>query len=171
MSIPANELVDATIRSELEQGDRTLASEHVLTRFTGHVLFERRWFAPRELVADCALDVIRLDPSIREEGQEALINTYRSQVIDEGRRIGLAHGAALKLRRGGDGNRIEVENAPAPLMASLKAAGCFTEIIQWRTRVFVPFDPAAREDSIAIIEKVLAILPVSGGERKTAVAA
>ena len=90
MSIPANELVDATIRSELEQGDRTLASEHVLTRFTGHVLFERRWFAPRELVADCALDVIRLDPSIREEGQEALINTYRSQVIDEGRRIAYA---------------------------------------------------------------------------------
>jgi len=89
-------------------------------------------------------------------------------IADEGRRIGLAHGASLKLRRVGAGNRIEVENAPAPLMASLKAAGCFTEIIQWRTRVFVPFDPDASNASIPAIDKVLAILPVAGGEQALA---
>ncbi len=92
-------------------------------------------------------------------------------IVDEGRRIGLAHGAALKMRRVGAGNRIEVEDAPAPLVESLKAAGCFTEIIQWRTRVFVPFDPEAREVSAGVIEKVLAILPVTGAEAKTAEAA
>ena len=86
-------------------------------------------------------------------------------IVDEKRRIGLAHGAALKLRRVGAGNRIEVEDTPVPLLDSLKAAGCFTEIIQWRTRVFVPFNPEAQEGSLAVIEKVLAILPVTGEEQ------
>ena len=90
--------------------------------------------------------------------------TILTAIADENRRIGLAHGAALKLRRVGTGKRIEIENAPSPLVASLKAAGCFTEIIQWRMRVFVPFDPEARETSLSIIEKVLAILPVTGDE-------
>jgi hypothetical protein len=104
-----------------------------------------------------------LDPT------EALdADTILTAVADENRRIGLAHGAALKLRRVGTGNRIEVENAPSPLVASLKAAGCFTEIIQWRTRVFVPFDPKVQEGSGVVIEKVLAILPVTGGEMREA---
>jgi len=72
------------------------------------------------------------------------------------------------MRRVGAGNRIEVEDAPAPLVESLKAAGCFTKIIQWRTRVFVPFDPEAREGSRAVIEKVLAILPVAGRQQTLA---
>ena len=104
-----------------------------------------------------------LDPT------EALdADTILTAVADENRRIGLAHGAALKLRRVGEGNRIEVENAPSPLVASLKAAGCFTEIIAWRTRVFIPFDPDAKDGSLAAIERVLAILPAKGEEEALA---
>ena len=90
--------------------------------------------------------------------------TILTAIADENRRIGLAHGAALNVRRVGKGKRIEIENASPPLVESLKAAGCFTEIIQWRTRVFVPFDPDSSADSLATIEKVLAILPAKGEE-------
>ena len=105
--------------------------------------------------ADAAQLKAILDPT---EALDAV--SILTAIVDEGRRIGLAHGAALKMRRVGAGNRIEVEDAPAPLVESLKAAGCFTEIIQWRTRVFVPFDPESREGSGAVIEKVLGISPV-----------
>ena len=113
--------------------------------------------------ADAAQLKAILDPTEALDAASIL-----TAIADEGRRIGLAHGASLKLRRVGVGNRIEVENAPAPLVASLKAAGCFTEIIQWRTRVFVPFDPDNREESLPVIERVLAILPVVGGEQSLA---
>ena len=106
--------------------------------------------------ADAAQLKAILDPTEALDAASIL-----TAIVDEGRRIGLAHGAALKMRRVGAGNRIEVEDAPAPLVESLKAVGCFTEIIQWRTRVFVPFDPEAREESGVVIEKVLAILPVT----------
>jgi hypothetical protein len=39
--------------------------------------------------------------------------------------------------------RVEISGAPAEQIAWLKAQGCFTEIIQYRTRVFVPVDRAA----------------------------
>ena len=39
--------------------------------------------------------------------------------------------------------RIEISGAPAEQLAWLKSLGCFTEIIQYRTRVFVPVDRAA----------------------------
>jgi len=113
--------------------------------------------------ADAAQLKAILDPTEALDAASIL-----TAIVDEGRRIGLAHGAALKMRRVGAGNRIEVEDAPAPLVESLKAAGCFTEIIQWRTRVFVPFDPEGREGSGAVIERVLAILPVTSGEMREA---
>ena len=89
-------------------------------------------------------------------------------IADENRAIALAYGASLKVRRVGTGNRIEVMDAPAPLLDSLKAAGCFTEVIQWRTRVFVPFDPDARADSLPVLDKVLAILPAKGEDTSLA---
>ena len=109
--------------------------------------------------ADAAQLKAILDPTEALDAASIL-----TAIVDEDRRIGLAHGAALKVRRVGAGKRIEVENAPAPLVESLKVAGCFTEIIQWRTRVFVPFDPGTRDASIPALDKVLAILPSKGEE-------
>ena len=116
--------------------------------------------------ADAAQLKAMLDPTEALDAASIL-----TAIADEDRRIGLAHGASLKARRVGAGKRIEVENAPVPLVESLKAAGCFTEIIQWRTRVFVPFDPDVSDASIPALEKVLAILPAKGEEARTAVAA
>ena len=112
---------------------------------------------------DAARLKARLDPT--EIIDPASILTA---VVDENRRIALADGAAFKMRRVGAGNRIEVENAPSPLLASLKAAGCFTEMISWKTRVFVPYDPDAKDDSLTTIEKVLTILPIAGKEHALA---
>lgn len=38
--------------------------------------------------------------------------------------------------------RVEISGAPAEQIGWLKSHGCFTEIIQYRTRVFVPVDRA-----------------------------
>jgi len=113
--------------------------------------------------ADAAQLIAILDPT------EALDTpSILTAIADENRAIALAYGASLKVRRVGTGNRIEVMDAPAPLLDSLKAAGCFTEVVQWRTRVFVPFDPDARDDSLPVLDKVLAILPVKGEEMSLA---
>ncbi|MFL0415523.1 strawberry notch-like NTP hydrolase domain-containing protein [Sphingomonas sp. 179-A 2A2 NHS] len=47
--------------------------------------------------------------------------------------------------------RIELVGAPAQQIAWLKSIGCFTEVIQYRTRVFLPV-PAAAE----VLERILA---------------
>ncbi|MGW8138332.1 strawberry notch C-terminal domain-containing protein (plasmid) [Sphingomonas zeae] len=47
--------------------------------------------------------------------------------------------------------RIELVGAPAEQIAWLKSIGCFTEVIQYRTRVFLPV-PAAAE----VLERILA---------------
>ena len=39
--------------------------------------------------------------------------------------------------------RVEIAGAPAEQLPWLKSIGCFTEIIQYRTRVFVPIDRAS----------------------------
>jgi hypothetical protein len=49
--------------------------------------------------------------------------------------------------------RIEIERAPAQQLAYLKSLGCFTEIIAYRTRVFVPVSEAH-----AILERLLKTL-------------
>ncbi len=40
-------------------------------------------------------------------------------------------------------HRIEIVGAPSDQLAWLKSLGCFTEIIQYRTRVFLPVSIAA----------------------------
>ena len=39
--------------------------------------------------------------------------------------------------------RIELVGAPVQQLSWLKSVGCFTEVIQYRTRVFIPVDQAA----------------------------
>lgn len=80
-------------------------------------------------------------------------------VTTESRRIPLDQGASLKLRRVGMSDRFEIENPPHEMIGPMKALGCFTEIIQYRTRVFVPFGGDAQTQSI--LEAVLTLLPLS----------
>ncbi len=55
-------------------------------------------------------------------------------------------------------DRLEIENAPHELIGPLKALGCFTEIIQYRTRVVVPFGGDAQ--TLSILTTVLSVLPI-----------
>lgn len=58
-----------------------------------------------------------------------------------------------------DRQRIEVRDYPPSWLEGLKAAGCFTEIIAWRTRVFIPNDERREE----VIARVLARFGRSAG--------
>ena len=50
--------------------------------------------------------------------------------------------------------RLELIGALGSALPGLKALGCFTEVIQWRTRVFIPVDGAE------VLARVLAEHPV-----------
>ena len=78
----------------------------------------------------------------------------------ENRTVALMHGVRLRRRLVGGRQRCEIEGAPAGMVPSLKAAGCFVEIIQYQARVFVPLDMDLRPEGIAVIRGVLALLPV-----------
>lgn len=52
------------------------------------------------------------------------------------------HNFLIKSSRVNGARRIEVVEPPAAIIPELKAKGCFTEIIQYKTRVFVPLDRA-----------------------------
>ena len=88
--------------------------------------------------------------------------TLIAALTEENRRIPLAQGAALALRRIGMRMRLEIETPPVDHLPALKAAGCFVEMIAWRARLFVPFDEADPKAAIPALEKVLAILPLAG---------
>ncbi len=59
-------------------------------------------------------------------------------VMDRGARVHLAGGLSLRRSRVMHANRIEVTGFGPNDLPALKAIGCFTEIIQWQTRLFVP---------------------------------
>jgi hypothetical protein len=50
--------------------------------------------------------------------------------------------------------RLEFIGASGAALPGLKALGCFTEVIQWKTRVFIPVD------GIDVLARVLAEHPV-----------
>lgn len=58
----------------------------------------------------------------------------------------------------------DIEPDLIAILEGLKAAGCFTEIIGWRTRVFVPNDERREE----IVARVLARYGRTAGERDAA---
>jgi hypothetical protein len=84
----------------------------------------------------------------------------RAALIAEGRTLALASGLQLRARRVAGEKRIEVEGEIEPMLAELKAAGCFAEIIQFRTRVFVPWSEG--EDGLKGLEALLGRFPVEG---------
>lgn len=87
--------------------------------------------------------------------------TLLSALVEEQRRIGLSQGVELAVRRVGAGPRIEIEGAHPNLLSHLKSIGCFTEIIQWKTRVFIPFDPERPDASLPVLERVVDVLPLA----------
>ena len=62
-----------------------------------------------------------------------------------GRSVDVARPFPMTIRRAmvNRNHRIEIVGAPSDQLAWLKSLGCFTEIIQYRTRVFLPVSIAA----------------------------
>lgn len=78
--------------------------------------------------------------------------------LRRGERVPLQSGAFIAMAKVMDRQRVEVRDYPPSWLEGLKASGCFTEIIQWRTRVFIPDDDRRGE----IIDRLLARF--GGGE-------
>lgn len=66
-------------------------------------------------------------------------------VLGTGRSLQLKASGSLQLKRSlvGGAQRLELTGFEAPRLPEYKALGCFTEIIRYQTRLFVPVDRAA----------------------------
>ena len=71
----------------------------------------------------------------------------------------LAHGTALNKRTIAGKPRLEIENVTSALIGGLKARGCFTEMIDWKLRAFIPLHEE-RAKTIPIVETILEVLPI-----------
>ena len=88
--------------------------------------------------------VAKLLKDLGIEGGQALSPSETLRAVLGGASITLTRPHACELRRSrvNGSQRIEIVGAPASQIAWFKARGCFTEIIQYRTRLFVPTDQA-----------------------------
>ncbi|MCX7561555.1 strawberry notch family protein [Sulfitobacter sp. F26204] len=66
--------------------------------------------------------------------------------------VDLGHGLYLRRRRVAGETRLEIEGADGPTTATLKSMGCFTEIIAFQLRLFVPHGEGA--DTSAILARI-----------------
>lgn len=83
-------------------------------------------------------------------------STIFTAVATEKRAIKVGSGSKFKARRVGATYRFEIEDAPFELIDHLKSIGCFTEIISWKNRVFIPYgEDVPESQTINIIKKVL----------------
>ncbi len=84
--------------------------------------------------------------------KETLPASAIAKAVAAGRSIDVTHPFPLTIKRSivNGSQRIELVGFPADRLAWLKAAGCFTEVIQYRTRLFLPVAGAE-----AILETVL----------------
>ncbi len=96
--------------------------------------------------------VPRLFSALGIDRKETVPACAIAKAVSVGRSIDVTHPFPLTIKRSivNGSQRIELVGFPADRLAWLKAAGCFTEVIQYRTRLFVPV-PAAE----AILETVL----------------
>jgi hypothetical protein len=111
-----------------------------------------RYIAPAmiaPLLAACGADGV----SVR------LTATDADEALRRGERIPLQSGAFIAMAKVMDRARIEVRDYPLSWLEALKASGCFSEIIQWRTRVFIPDDDRRGE----IVARLLARFAASDG--------
>jgi len=87
-------------------------------------------------------------------GVDHVIELTADEVLDavmqRGQHIYLSGGFTLRRSRVMSAYRLELVGASSTHLPQLKAMGCFTEIIQWVTRAFVPIE------NIGTLDKVLA---------------
>ena len=76
-------------------------------------------------------------------------------VMDRGTRVHLAGGLSLRRSRVMHANRMEVTGFGPNDLPALKAIGCFTEIISWKTRAFVPLEAEPSSGSSPALEMLL----------------
>ncbi|MBK8209125.1 MAG: strawberry notch family protein [Rhodospirillales bacterium] len=98
------------------------------------------------LLHACGIDQVPADPEI-----------VWSAIMLQGSVVGLAGGRQLRRATVAGAHRCEIVDAGPLHLDQLKAAGCFTEIIAWKTRVFVPDDARRRE----ILAHVLTLWPAA----------
>ena len=77
----------------------------------------------------------------------------RDEIMTRGRAVRLANGWKIARRRHMNAERIEIEGPTDRDLAALKRAGCTTEIVAWRTRVFAL--------TAAALQKVMERWPVA----------
>nr|WP_234716250.1 strawberry notch C-terminal domain-containing protein [Sphingopyxis macrogoltabida] len=84
--------------------------------------------------------VSRLFAKLGIDRKEDLPADAIAKAVAAGRSIDISHPFALTIKRSlvNGSQRIELTGYPHERLAWFKAAGCFTEIIQYRTRLFVP---------------------------------
>lgn len=84
---------------------------------------------------------------------DALSHAEAAKAVLAGHSVDLARPFALTLKRAmvNGRQRVELGGAPYGQLEWLKSIGCFTEVIQYRTRVFIPVD-----DAQAVIERLAA---------------
>jgi hypothetical protein len=89
-------------------------------------------------------DVVKLLSSLGLEQADAMPPSAIAAAVLGGQSVELARPFAMTVRRSRvNGNpRIELVGYPAPQLPWLKSIGCFSEIIAYRTRVFLPVDGA-----------------------------
>ena len=69
----------------------------------------------------------------------------RDEIMTRGTAVRLANGWRIARRRHMGAERIEIEGPTDRDLAALKRAGCTTEIVSWRTRVFAPTTAALQQ--------------------------
>jgi hypothetical protein len=96
-----------------------------------------------ELWAASAADAIAAAPADPDEVWEALVNGAR--------KIPLFDDLSLRRCFVSSHSRIELEGAAPSALAGLKAMGLFSEIIQWKLRLFIPNDESGRHILAALL--------------------
>lgn len=83
-----------------------------------------------------------------EGGAVRMTSSDMMAALGRSERVPLSGGAFIAAARVMDRQRLEIRDAPASWLPGLKACGCFTEIIQWRTWVFAPVGDARVLDRV-----------------------
>lgn len=98
-------------------------------------------------------DVAKLLTDLGVKQTAALSPAQVSAAVLGGASVAIQQPFACELKRSrvNTSSRLEIVGAPASQLPWLKQIGCFTEVIQYRTRLFVPTDEAE-----AILARLLA---------------
>ncbi len=87
---------------------------------------------------------------------ELTANEVFDAVLKRGQSLPLAGGLTLRRSRVMSEHRLELVGYNVAALESYKAMGCFTEIISWATRLFVPSDDTKVVDQLMVRHKITA---------------